>query len=63
LGKVEYFDLGVDSSGESLGYANIVTNIQYEEEKNDSKRKIKVMRPEYIDPVLRDFRRLFTTTA
>jgi hypothetical protein len=63
LGKVEYFDLGVDSSGESLGYANIVTNIQYEEAKNDSKRKIKVMRPEYIDPVLRDFRRLFTTTA
>lgn len=63
LGKVEYFDLGVDSSGASLGYANIVTNIQYEEAKNDSKRKIKVMRPEYIDPVLRDFRRLFTTTA
>lgn len=63
LGKVEYFDLGIDSSGESLGYANIITNIQYEEAKNDSKRKIKVMRPEYIDPVLRDFRRLFTTTA
>lgn len=55
-------DMGIDESGESLGIANIVTNIEYEERKNEAKRKIKVMRPEYIDPVLRDFRKLFTVT-
>lgn len=53
-------ELGIDESRESLGVANIVTNIEYEERKNETKRKIKLMRPEYIDPVLRDFRRLFS---
>jgi len=63
LGKQEYIDLGPDRSGEPLGYVSIVTNIKYEEDTNDAKRNIRVMRPEYIDPVLKDFRRLFQTVS
>jgi hypothetical protein len=51
--------LGTDAEGNSLGVANSVTNIEYEERANDAKRKIRVMRPEMIDPLLVDFRRLF----
>lgn len=40
------------------GVFNIVTNQDYEERKNESKRKIKVMKPIYIDPLLRDFNKI-----
>lgn len=56
---VELIDIGVDPSGQQMGYVNSITNIQYEEKNNDSKRKIRVMRPEFIDSLLRDFRELF----
>lgn len=59
-GLEKNIDLGIDQTGESLGTANIVTNIEYEERNNETKRNIRLMRPEYIDPVLRDFRRLFS---
>lgn len=59
LGRAEVIDMGVDKNNDSLGYASIVTNIAHEEAINDAKRNIKVMRPEYIDPMLRDFTRLF----
>ena len=59
LGRQETVPMGVDDGGEELGNATIVTNIEHEERINDGKRAIRVMRPEYIDLVLRDFRRLF----
>ena len=59
LGNSENFDLGVDYKSEPLGRVAIVTNISHEERVNENKRKIKVMRPEYIDALLRDFRKLF----
>lgn len=59
LGRSEVFPLGEDDFGEDLGSATIVTNIVHEERINEAKRNIKVMRSEYIDPVLRDFRNLF----
>jgi hypothetical protein len=36
----------------------LVTNVEYEDRKNESKRKIKVMRPEYVDTVLRQLSRI-----
>lgn len=59
LGNSENFDLGIDYKGEPMGRVAIVTNIAHEERVNENKRKIKVMRPEYIDALLRDFRKLF----
>jgi hypothetical protein len=59
LGGVELIPLGVDKGNEDLGYAESILNIAYEQSINDKKRTIRVMRPEYIDPLLRDFRRLF----
>jgi hypothetical protein len=59
LGRSEVFPMGDNEVGEDLGNATIVTNIENEERINDAKRTIKVMRPEYIDLVLRDFRSLF----
>lgn len=59
----EILDMGVDAEGNSVGRAVIVTNIQYEERNNDSKRKIRVMRPEMIDPLLADFRKLFLASG
>ena len=52
-------DLGVDEDNVVLGYANMITNISYEEKVNDAKRNIRVMKPQFIDPLLRDFRKLF----
>jgi len=37
----------------------IKTNYQYEIEKNDSRRKIKVMRPEFVDVVVNDLKKAF----
>jgi hypothetical protein len=59
LGREESIPMGDDAGGEDLGNATIVTNIVHEERINDGKRTIRVMRPEYIDLVLRDLRRLF----
>lgn len=59
FGNVEAPDLGVDDEGNPLGVSRSVTNIEYEEKKNDAKRTIRVMRPEFIDPLLSDFRKLF----
>jgi hypothetical protein len=63
LGRVEVIDMGVDENDDSLGYANSITNISHEETVNEKKRNIKIMRPEYIDPLLRDFRKLFQTSV
>jgi hypothetical protein len=59
VGNTEVIDLGVNTANENFGYVTAVTNIVHESEVNDAKRTVKIMRPEYIDPVLRDFRRLF----
>lgn len=59
LGGVELIPLGTNDIGEDLGFAQSILNTTYEESVNEKKRTIKVMRPEYIDPLLRDFRRLF----
>ena len=59
LGRDELIPMGVDAAGDNLGNATIVTNIMHEERVNDGKRTIRVMRPEYIDLVLRDLRRMF----
>jgi len=59
VGNIELIPLGVDYNNDDLGYAAAVTNIVPESKVNDNKRNIKLMRPEYIDPILRDFRRLF----
>jgi hypothetical protein len=36
----------------------VVTNAQYELNQNESKRRIKMMRSDLIDVVLREFRRI-----
>jgi hypothetical protein len=59
VGNTELIPLGIDGNDDDLGYATAVTNIVHESKVNDDKRNIKLMRPEYIDPILRDFRRLF----
>lgn len=40
------------------GTFSIVTNLAHEERVNDAKRNIKVMRPEYIDPLLKEMSRV-----
>lgn len=59
LGRDEEIPMGEDAGGESLGSATLVNNRVHEERVNDGRRNIRVMRPEYIDLVLRDFRSLF----
>lgn len=59
LGRSETIPMGENEIGENLGNATVVTNIVHEERVNEGKRRIRVMRPEYIDLVLRDFRSLF----
>jgi hypothetical protein len=41
----------------------VVTNAQYELNQNESKRRIKMMRSDLIDVVLREFRRIVDNTV
>jgi len=43
------------------GVFSIVTNWTHEEKVNEAKRNIKIMRPEYIDPLLKEMRRALGT--
>lgn len=40
------------------GTYSVMSNLAYEQAHNDSKRNIKVMRPEYIDPLLKEMSRV-----
>lgn len=42
----------------SKGTFSIVTNYTYEERRNEAKRNIRIMKPNYLDPLLREFNRL-----
>ena len=39
----------------------VVTNDLYEIEKNDEKRKIKIIKPEFVEDILSDFKEVFNT--
>lgn len=42
-----------------LSTLNVVTNQQYETELNDSKRNIKILKPEYVDTIVSDLSQIF----
>lgn len=51
-----------DRNGNVLKNTKVVgvTNYQYETDLNDGKRRIKVVRPEYLDTIVSDMRRIMT---
>lgn len=53
----------VNGGAEKINLDNMIvtikTNYEYEIERNDAKRKIKVMRPEFVDIVVKDLQKVF----
>lgn len=63
LGNAELIPNVQKPETEEFMAVSIVTNFQHELNVNESKRKIKVMRPELIDVVLKEFRRIVNNTV
>ena len=60
INTVDVYNQGTPYQKEVPRTYFVVTNWSYEDEKNDSKRNIKVMKPNYIDPLLRELSRVFS---
>ena len=52
----------VDVDGNTIADATLVTNREYEEEKQDILRRIRLLDPEYLEQFVEDFERLIAET-
>lgn len=54
--EVEATGTVIDSSGTQAGSSTAITNFIYEETKNDLKRTIRIIRPEYVRQIIKEFK-------
>ena len=52
----------IDTDGNTIADATLVTNREYEEEKQDEIRKIRLLDPTYLEQFVKDFQRLISDT-
>ena len=52
----------IDTDGNTIADATLVTNREYEEEKQDVLRKIRLLDPEYLEQFVEEFERLVSET-
>ena len=60
--KINIGTSNVDVDGNTIADATLVTNREYEEEKQDVLRKIRLLDPIYLDQFVKDFQRLISDT-
>jgi len=56
--KINIGASNVDTDGDTIATATLVTNREYEEEKQDALRKIRLLDPAYLEQFLQDFENL-----
>jgi hypothetical protein len=52
----------IDVNGDTIAAATLITNREYEEEKQDVLRKIRLLDPEYLEQFVEDFEALVSNT-
>jgi hypothetical protein len=52
----------IDVNGDTIADATLITNREYEEEKQDEIRKIRLLDPIYLEQFVKDFQRLISNT-
>ena len=60
--KINIGTSNVDIDGNTIADATLVTNREYEEEKQDVLRKIRLLDPEYLEQFVEEFERLVSET-
>ena len=60
--KINIGTSNVDTDGNTIADATLVTNREYEEEKQDVLRKIRLLDPEYLEQFVEEFERLVSET-
>ena len=60
--KINIGTSNVDVDGNTIADATLVTNREYEEEKQDVLRKIRLLDPEYLEKFVEEFERLVSET-
>jgi len=56
--EVEAAGTVIDSDGTQAGSSTAITNFLYEERKNDAKRTIQIIKPEYVPQIIKEFKEL-----
>ena len=60
--KINIGIANIDIDGNTIADATLITNREYEEEKQDVLRKIRLLDPIYLDQFVKDFQRLISDT-
>jgi hypothetical protein len=60
--KINIGITNIDIDGNTIADATLITNREYEEEKQDVLRKIRLLDPIYLDQFVKDFQRLISDT-
>jgi len=60
--KINIGTSNIDENGDTISSATLITNREYEESKQDTLRRIRLLDPEYLDQFVKDFQRLIAET-
>ena len=60
--KINIGTSNIDVNGNTIAAATLITNREYEEEKQDEIRKIRLLDPIYLEQFVKDFQRLISNT-
>ena len=60
--KINIGTSNIDVNGNTIAAATLITNREYEEEKQDVLRKIRLLDPEYLEQFVEEFERLVSET-
>ena len=60
--KINIGTSNLDENGDTISNATLITNREYEEEKQDILRKIRLLDPEYLEQFVEEFQRLISDT-
>ena len=60
--KINIGTSNIDENGDTISSATLITNREYEESKQDTLRRIRLLDPSYLDQYVEDFERLIAET-
>ena len=60
--KINIGTSNIDENGDTISSATLITNREYEEEKQNTLRRIRLLDPLYLDQFVEDFERLIAET-
>ena len=61
--KINIGTSNIDENGDTISSATLITNREYEEAKQDTLRRIRLLDPDYLEQFVEDFERLISETG